>query len=524
MPNIFFKLILGNISTFLGFFLFLINFSFSVQANEAFEFKKVAFTQSKDFSITKDLLIEPFNGEEIIDNKQDKLIIYSYSSDYFADLPLLNPQALPPEEEEAKPILASKQKRLFSGNPAASDSIVGTGELGKWLGLGEDSPVRIGGIFLGNITQQISGGTDSGTTSFNGSAILGLGIDLEKAMAWPGAFFEVEVLQFNGQPVNQTAGSVQGINSLEATSPLSRTELYQLWLNQTFNDGRISFRVGKLIPSMNFGSVVRPLITQTNPQLFPSTTSLMYTPVFVSPSMLGFIPGYYNSAFGIYGSWNSWGTSFENGTDAHGWYVQAGLYDGRGAQGVQTGLVGPDFSGALFEVIEVGGAWSQFPGISNLGVGSLAVGAWHQSGPLTAPGGATEAGTGGIYGYLVQKLGTFRDDPNINGVMGFLQGGWNNSSTAIMNASVGFGLTFIAPFADRPLDSYGLGFSWAELNDSPAAGYGFNSYETMIQFYGQYHLFSNYFLQPVITILPTPGIKGATSPSISAALQLVVPF
>ncbi|WP_239651437.1 carbohydrate porin [Neosynechococcus sphagnicola] len=337
-------------------------------------------------------------------------------------------------------------------------------------------------------------------------------------------FFEAELLQFNGQQVNEAAGSVQGYNSLEATAPLNRTELYQLWLNQTFNGDQISLRIGKLIPSLNFGNVSRPFGTQSHPQLFPSSTSLIYTPIFVVPSMLGFIPGYYNSAFGIYGSWKSWGSPKNDPAVPNGWYFQAGIYDGRGAQGIQTGLNWPDFSGALFEVAEIGGVWTPFAHQPDDGAGSIALGAWHQSGPLSAPGGATESDTGGFYTYLVQKIVRFRQSSYQNGIIGFLQGGWNNSRTAIINNSFGLGLTAIGPFPQRPLDSYGVGFSIAGLNDSPTAGYGFNSYETMIQTYAQYHLISNLYLQPVLTILPNPGVKGASSPSIAGTLQLTFPF
>ncbi|MBD2655067.1 carbohydrate porin [Synechocystis sp. FACHB-383] len=429
--------------------------------------------------------------------------------------------------ETLKPAHSKSPRKIMvgiSGNPAASNMLVGTGELGRWLGLPEDSPLRLGGIFMGNISQQISGGNQPGSTDLNGALILGLGIDLEKAVGWKNAFFEVEGLQYNGQPVNLAAGSVQGYNSIEAGPPLNRTELYQLWLNQTFLDDRLSFRVGKLIPSMNFGYVGRPFVTQTDPQLFTSTTGLLYTPVFVGPAMLGFIPGYYNSAFGLYGAWKSWGGPGDNPATPNGWYGQAGIYDGRGAQGVQTGLVWPNFSGPLFKVAEIGGTWTPYADAPEVGWGSVAVGGWRQSGPLTAPGGAFESQTGGMYAYLVQKLGKFRETKDQNGVVGFVQGGWNSSSTALMHSSFGFGLTFIAPFGDRPLDSYGFGFSWARLNANPLAGYGFNSYETMLQFYAQYHLVGNLFIQPVLTVLPTPGVMGATGPSISGTVQLTFPF
>ncbi|MCT0252516.1 MULTISPECIES: carbohydrate porin [unclassified Synechocystis] len=484
------------------------------------------FDPQSDFKITKDIEGDRLTPITIATGKNWLANNPNYDNltgtNYRTPTKIVNSNH--PKEEAEKSHSQLQTMAGISGNPAASNMLVGTGDLGRWLGLDENSPFRLGGVFMGNVSQQISGGNQPGSTDFNGALILGLGIDLEKAVGWKNAFFEVEGLQYNGQPVNFAAGSVQGYNSVEAGPPLNRTELYQLWLNQTFLDNRLSFRVGKLIPSMNFGYVGRPFVTQTNPQLFTSTTGLIYTPAFVGPAMLGFIPGYYNSAFGLYGSWKSWGGPGDNPATPNGWYAQAGIYDGRGAQGVQTGLVWPNFSGPLFKVAEVGGTWTPYADAPEIGWGSVAVGGWRQSGPLTAPGGAFETQTGGIYGYLVQKLGKFRDSEDQNGIVGFVQGGWNSSNTALIHSSLGFGLTFIAPFGDRPLDSYGFGFSWARLNANPLAGYGFNSYETMVQFYAQYHLVGNLFIQPVLTVLPTPGSVGASGPSVSGTVQLTFPF
>ena len=64
--------------------------------------------------------------------------------------------------------------------------------------------------------------------------------------------------------------------------------------------------------------------------------------------------------------------------------------------------------------------------------------------------------------------------------------------------------------------------SWAKPNDRPAAGYGFNSNELLIQAYAQFHVVGNLFLEPVITTLPAVGF--GTAPSVSATLQLTALF
>ena len=81
-----------------------------------------------------------------------------------------------------------------------------------------------------------------------------------------------------------------------------------------------------------------------------------------------------------------------------------------------------------------------------------------------------------------------------------------------------------APMRSRPLDSYGIGFSWARVNEQGPYADISNPTELMIQIYGQIHLISNLYLTPAITVLPISGRLGAQTPSTSAQLQLVALF
>ena len=81
-----------------------------------------------------------------------------------------------------------------------------------------------------------------------------------------------------------------------------------------------------------------------------------------------------------------------------------------------------------------------------------------------------------------------------------------------------------APMHSRPRDSYGVGFSWARINEQGPMGPASNPTELMLQAYGQIHLVSNLYLSPSITVLPRVGLKDATAPSTSVLLQLVALF
>lgn len=258
----------------------------------------------------------------------------------------------------------------ISGNPAAASDMPGNAWL---LGLIPDQPLekaglRLGGIWLADSNYLISGGASPQTWSFNSALILGANLDAEKLIGWKGASFGVQFLQFNGQDTNGQAGSVQGYNSLVATAPLNRSELYQAWYRQNLFDERVVVRVGKMVPTFDFNNVARPVPTQDEGLAIPAVTGLLYTPVFVNPTLLGAIPGYYNSAYG----------AVVTVAPTKQIYLKYGLYDGNLARGVQTGLTGPHLNGYYFNIWEAGADWI----IADKYPGQFGAGLWYQSGLL----------------------------------------------------------------------------------------------------------------------------------------------
>jgi porin len=171
----------------------------------------------------------------------------------------------------------------------AVDVRTGTGELAdsleKSLGLPRGTGVFLGGVWVADANCVLSGGADPSKWSFNRLLIVGAGLDAEKLVGWPGGRFGVEFLQFNGEHTNQQAGSVQGYNSLPGPPPLHRSELYQLWWRQELFDGKLIVRVGKMVPTADFNNVLRPVPTQDQSLFIPSVSGLLFTPVFVNPTL-----------------------------------------------------------------------------------------------------------------------------------------------------------------------------------------------------------------------------------------------
>ena len=191
----------------------------------------------------------------------------------------------------------------ISSNPGAVDVRTGTGELQEriegLLGLPKDTGFFLGGLLAADANWLATGGADPGKWSFNRLFILGAALDAEKVFGWPGGRFGVQFLQFNGEHTNRQAGSVQGYNSLPGPDPLHRSELYQLWWRQELFDGKFILRFGKVVPTNDFNNVLRPVPVQDQHLAIPAVSGLLFTPVFVNPTLLGVMPGYYNSAYGI---------------------------------------------------------------------------------------------------------------------------------------------------------------------------------------------------------------------------------
>ena len=399
----------------------------------------------------------------------------------------------------------------IAGNPGAVDIEAGTGALGRLLGLDPATGIRLGGVLVSNGNYLLSGGNNPGRASFNNLLVIDLAIDLDKLAGIPGATLGAALLRFDGQPTNQQAGLATGYNGLPGAPPLDRTELYELWWRQSFFDDKLVVRFGKTVPTFDFGNVVRPVPVQDISLRIPAVSSLIYTPIFVNPTILGALPGYYNSAYGVTATV----------APAKRFYVSLGIYDGNLARGEQTGLrAAPTLNGYRFAIGEIGTAWLLGP---NGLPGTFAIGAWDETGRLTlatSQGTITQDGTRGAYSFASQRLWSSTGDGNAKGVSGFAQFGANDSRTMIATKYVGLGVTAFGLIPGRPRDSVGAGLAWSWLNRNR----GLRSDETLLQVYDQVHVIGDIYLEPVLTLVPNPGEKTAAQPAVAFTVQSTVLF
>jgi porin len=396
-----------------------------------------------------------------------------------------------------------------SSNPAAVNIKVGTGALGRLLGFDDDSGVFFGGLWTGAADGILSGGFEPGKWGLNSLTISNIILDNDKLVGWKGNSFGIAFLQFSGQDSNGFAGANPGFNGLPGAPPLVREQLYQLWVRQAFFDDKLVFRIGKTVPTFDFNNVVKPVPVGDDPSAaIPAVTGLIYTPIFVNPTMQGVLPGYYNSACGI--------TTTLAPTNTL--YMNYGFYDGNGARGVQTGMQGPHFNGYYFHIGEIGRSWRIGPQHKP---GNFGVGVWGQTGELKkSTGTGLTPGANGTYLFGAQRLWFRHYGVDNSGISGFYQFGANNKNIMAVPAReyVGGGFTAFGLVPGRPDDSFGLGVNCAWL--APPL----RSSQLMTQFYYQMKLRDGLFFQPTLTDIPTPGKNASIPNALAITLQIIALF
>ena len=404
-----------------------------------------------------------------------------------------------------------KEKLGISANPGAVDISVGSGRAQNFFmekaGVKNDYGVRFGGMWISDVDWLMAGGIKPGDWTANSLLILDLHIDGEKLLHWKGSSFGAEFMQFNGSNTNGDAGTVQGYNSFPGDPPLNRSEVYQLWYRQELFDSKLIFRIGKVVPTFHFGNILRPTSNTNTKTNIPSVTSVIYTPIFVNPTMLGVLPGYYNSAYGV----------VLTAAPVKQFYFNAGVFDGNMARGKQTGIaVLPEFNGYYFAIGEAGVSWlmgqEEKPG-------NVAMGAWYQTGMLER-GGVSQDGTSGFYLFGSQRLWYKNPGEDDSGLSFFYQAGANDSKTLSATHYVGGGLTAFQLIPKRPLDSFGIGMAFSWLNEDLLP----RSNEFLFQAYYQAHIIYDLYLQPVITYIPNPGASASAHGAVASTLRMMFFF
>lgn len=411
-----------------------------------------------------------------------------------------------------------------SGNPAAVNIFAGNGALGDFLGINRNG-IRFSGLNITDANLLASGGLAPGTWLADSLTIADLSINTEERFGWTGGLLGTEFLYFAGGPVNEITGGVMGYNSLDAGPPRYRAEFYELWYRQELCDEKLVVRVGKSVPTYDFNNVLRTVPMTDASANIASVSSAILTPLYVSPTMQGIMPGYYNSATGI----------VVTCLPTPSFYAQYGFFDGNLANGVQTGLTGPHFNGYYLHLAEVGARWT-------LGAqhkpGTAGVGGWGQTGILRGLNGQSESGAQGVYLFGSQRLSYRRPGESNQGLSAYLQFAASNSGVVPMQRYFGCGLSYNGPLPGRDADSAGFSLAYGEINPAINGGATFLSLpdgnlllltrprntETLLTWYYQMQVTKNTFFQPNLSYLPEPGLDVSIAGAFAITLRAIVLF
>ncbi len=381
------------------------------------------------------------------------------------------------------------------------------------LRLRPDAPITLGGIAVLGGNWLASGGLKPQTTT--GDFVLGVGAmaDTERLLHIPGSSVYASFLDYQGGKTNQAAGSMQIYDGLTPTNHLSRQELYELWWQQRLLNDKLVVKIGKMQSNGEFltqfcGPVLIPR-SDNKPDL-SSVGCYLPWGAWANPTLYGKLPFFPNTVWGAT-------IKFQPMINV---YVKYGVFDGNGANGVETGLrAWPKNNGYKFHIGEIGYSWL----LGDEGKpGQFGAGVWGQTGALAGPDNILQNGATGFYAFASQRLWYQHPGIDLSGPIGWFQFGYTNSLTNIARRYVGVGATTTVPGAVIPYDLVTVGLAWSKLNPQASSGSFFfpdvpasylystslRSSELMMQAEYQLTLIPNVLaLQATYTAIPTPGAR-----------------
>jgi porin len=309
------------------------------------------------------------------------------------------------------------------------------------------------------------GGGQRGT-SYNGLTIAKFDADLDKLAGWSGAEFFISAFDIRGHgPSRALVGNLQAVSNIEAAPSL---KLYDLWLDQSLFDGKLSLRVGQ-------EGANDELMTTAYAGLFLNS-SFGY-PALLAVDLPSGGPNYPLATPFARAQWKA----------SDRVTAVAALYTGDPAP---PGAGDPqlrDRNGTAFRLDDhaLGFAELWYSPEPNASVNlptTYKLGAWYASdhfadrrfdqgglplaNPLSTGVARRHAGDWAWYGIVDQKLWQSPDSKE-QGIGAFLQVMGGPGDRNLADLFIEGGMNWFGPFAPRPDDAFGLAFAY--LGISPAA-------------------------------------------------------
>ena len=362
-----------------------------------------------------------------------------------------------------KKIIIMLALALASVDTFADETSPNQGLLGDWGGL-RTRLYQQGVDFQLGYTTETAGNTQGGDRHLVRNADqfnIGTTLDLDKLLGWSDARFQVTITERNGKNLSDDAnlGTLQQVQEI-----FGRGQTWywtQFWYDQTFLDGTLDLKLGRLGVGEDFMS---------------------FSCLFQNLSFCGSLPG---NIVSTWFNWpvSQWATRLKINFTPE-WYAQVGAYQVNPSYLESKNSIklnNPDGTIGTLIPAEVG--WTPKIGHAAL-PGSYRIGVWYDSsnqpdvfeaannGPRVLNPGAParmRSSESGGYVMLQQQVTTVRGDVS-RGLSLFANFVQADRNTATIDQLITLGLFYSGPFDVRPQDDLGFAVGRTHVNSRVADG------------------------------------------------------
>lgn len=431
----------------------------------------------------------------------------------------MNPQDLPGREAtpqskaEIREAETKKAEALSEANDPSKREWFGgkswwewTRATGDWGGIRTDLEAKgltIAGSFLHDWSYIIDGGVNNRGSSRR-LVDINATVDLDKMFGWKGGTVFADFYHYAGRLVNDAGDSTGYLN--EATDR-HRDQLAELWFQQTFFDGGLRLKLGKIEAARDFG-------------VLASTSSFLHTAGAYSSNMLPTYPTYPDPAMGA--------VAFVYPCEF--FYAGFGFFDGATLDGIRTGsragfdtFFSDDKSDDNYYIGEAGFTWKNLGKVGGrFGKGRVGGGVWHHTHEFTRFDSGTEDGTTGGYVFAEQHLWKSNDDEaSDKGLWAFARAGFADDAVIAIGTHVGLGVTLRGTFEGRNDDEVGFMWNYADMSDKSTA---FDGNENAFEVFYRLQLTGSIVVTPDFQYISNPSGNNTIDDAVIANVRVQVNF
>ncbi|MCU0955231.1 MAG: carbohydrate porin [Hyphomicrobium sp.] len=311
--------------------------------------------------------------------------------------------------------------------------------------------ILVGANYIGEYFGVASGGLNQ-DGHYDGRLELWVDVDLGKMAGWNGLTFHANGYQIHGSSITaESVGSLMPVSFIEATPA---TRLFEVYLEQTLLDGKISIRAGQIAADSEF------IISDGASALLNGTWGW---PSITAADLPNGGPAYPLPAPGVRIAITPSETYGVMGAVFNGDVVDDCGPDEDPQQCNAHGLDFPFGDGALFM------AEAFYRYATGALPGRVKIGGWYHTGEFEnlADPSIVETGDHGIYAIWDQVVTKLDGEGRNIAVFARVAGAPGDQNEVDFYAEGG--LTVTGPLASRPNDLFGIGFAYTGISDAAVA-------------------------------------------------------